>query len=159
MIGFAGTMAPDGHDLVGLCRLMAAENVQNVGTEWDVHNVQKVQKLNWNCRLYWDGFWMLKRIPEWLLIGWFMNAGMFFGWILNAQNDKTNLLQNDAWTLGQWTPRVIMLGQWIICRSSIIPECLHENWQRKRNIYTSLIHFVHRDIESSMQKEKSNLRH
>ena len=114
MIGFAGTMAPDGHDLVGLCRLMAAENVQNVGTEWDVHNVQKVQKLNWNCRLYWDGFWMLKRIPEWLLIGWFMNAGMFFGWILNAQNDKTNLLQNDAWTLGQWTPRVMMLGQWII---------------------------------------------
>ena len=149
-------------------RLTAILN--GIGTEWDIQNVQKVLKLNWNFGLYWDwgGFWVLKRIPEWLLIGWFMNARVFF-WLDSECSKWHNTTEIYCKMMpGQCTLKIrctVLLSSMQRDDAWIVNYCASFRWfknvclkigKRKRNIYTSLTLWVHRVLYAN--KKKSNLR-
>ena len=139
-------------------RLTAILN--GIGTEWDIQNVQKVLKLNWNFGLYWDwgGFWVLKRIPEWLLIGWFMNARVFF-WLDSECSKWHNTTEIYCKMMpGQCTLKIrctVLLSSMQRDDAWIVNYCASFRWfknvclkigKRKRNIH------VHRVLYANKRK-------
>ena len=127
---------------------------------WDVQlctmHVQKFSKLNWHCRLYLDGFWMLKRMRSaWMIIGWILNVYLLgsvysngekkspakwcYAWTVNSdhKNVPQSFMQNDTWAVNYlrlwWYQNVCLQnGKSKTYMHHWLTECLQSSMQRKK---------------------------